>query len=124
MHSCSRKQVLNYEEISSITILIEARDNGFGQLRTTKEINIVVIDVNEAPLVPLNTIMHVLENSKEGTFVGTVTTTDPEDDTLSYRLMNSADNVFRMSKTGSLFVNKYVQNCKNENVVTIVLCHL
>ena len=124
MHSCSRKQVLNYEEISSITILIEVRDNGFGQLRTTKEINIVVIDVNEAPLVPLNTIMHVLENSKEGTFVGTVTTTDPEDDTLSYRLMNSADNVFRMSKTGSLFVNKYVQNCKNENVVTIVLCHL
>ena len=124
MHSCSRKQVLNYEEISSITILIEARDNGFGQLRTTKEINIVVLDVNEAPLVPLNTVMHVLENSKEGTFVGTVTTTDPEDDTLSYRLMNSADNVFRMSKTGSLFVNKYVQNCKNENVVTIVLCHL
>ena len=124
MHSCSRKQVLNYEEISSITILIEVRDNGFGQLRTTKELNIVVIDVNEAPLVPLNTIMHVLENSKEGTFVGTVTTTDPEDDTLSYRLMNSADNVFRMSKTGSLFVNKYVQNCKNENVVTIVLCHL
>ena len=112
MHSCSRKQVLNYEEISSITILVEVRDNGFGQLRTTKEINIVVIDVNEAPLVPLNTIMHVLENSKEGTFVGTVTTTDPEDDTLSYRLMNSADNVFRMSKTGSLFVNKYVQKLK------------
>ena len=65
--------------------------------------------------------MHVLENSKEGTFVGTVTTTDPEDDTLSYRLMNSADNVFRMSKTGSLFVNRYVLRLKNENIV-IELC--
>jgi hypothetical protein len=118
----TRAITIDHERIHSISLLIEARDNGFGQLRTTTEINIIIQDVNEPPFAPAATKFYIAENSLDGTLVGTVTTNDPEDDTLRYRLLSSSS-FFRLSASGTLYIsgNTLDYEMSQEHVLTVAV---
>ena len=103
---------LNYEEDSTFTLNIYVADK-YG-LSDTMDLVINVQNVNEVPTALSfvhddnddNTIV-VDENSPVGTFISTLTTTDPDiGDTHNYALGNEADaNAFRISND-SLLVNQ------------------
>ena len=110
--------LLNHERISSVVVVVEARDNGFGQLRAMTEVTVLIEDQNESPLT-LTTVVsnsnhqqiptfYVAENAAVGTWVGNVQTRDPDGDALVYRVVNRVADMpalpFRLSTTGDVYV--------------------
>ena len=120
---------LDYEEDSIFTLNIYVTDKD--GLSDTMDIVIKVRNVNEAPTALSfvhddnddNTIV-VDENSPVGTFISTLTTTDPDiGDTHTYALGNEADaNAFRISND-SLLVNQLFnfETDANGNTYTFTL---
>ena len=110
--------LLNHERISSVVVVVEARDNGFGQLRTTTEVTVLIEDRNEAPLALTTVVLnsnhqqtptfYVAENAAVGTWVGNVQTQDPDGDALVYRVINGGADLpalpFRVSTGGDVYV--------------------
>ena len=75
---------LDFETTTSFTLLVEVEDNGQGNLSDQATVTIDVLDVNEVPIVG-DYSFTVEENSSNGTIIGTVTGTDPDQgQTLTY----------------------------------------
>ena len=68
---------LNFEVIPGFSLIIKVQDNGTGNLSSQATITISLLNVNEAPLIT-NQSFSVLENSANGTIVGTILATDPD----------------------------------------------
>ncbi|MAT98165.1 MAG: hypothetical protein CL608_13555 [Anaerolineaceae bacterium] len=92
--------LLDFEALGTtphFTLTVQIEDSGM--LTDTAVINIDIIDVNEAPTVDPDTFT-VAENSSNGTPVGTVTSSDPEDDSLIYDIVGGdPDNIFNIGST-------------------------
>ena len=99
-------RILDFETKNSYTLSITADDGkGGGDFDTT--FTITVQNVNEAPTEIMLSNNSIDENSPVGTFISTLTTTDPDiGDTHTYALGNEADaNAFLISND-SLLVNQ------------------
>ena len=89
---------LNRETTSTYTLTVRASD---GSLSGTANFTVNVTDVNEAPVVTAqNAAFTVAENANNGTAVGTVAATDPENDRLTFTITNgNTSNVFAINGT-------------------------
>ena len=75
---------LDRETTSTYTLTVRASD---GSLSGTANFTVNVTDVNEAPVVTAqNAAFTVAENATNGTAVGTVAATDPENDPLTFSI--------------------------------------
>lgn len=75
-------------------IIVQVSD---GKLIDTQAIAIGVKNVNEAPTVPTLAGTVVKENVPIGSVVGTFSSKDPEGKTLSYKLLDTAGGLFKLS---------------------------
>ncbi|WP_421590347.1 M10 family metallopeptidase C-terminal domain-containing protein [Shinella sp. M27] len=68
-----------------------------GRLIDTQALAVSVKDVNEAPTVPTLSGTAVKENVATGTLVGTFASKDPDGKALSYKLLDTAGGLFKLS---------------------------
>jgi Ca2+-binding RTX toxin-like protein len=68
-----------------------------GKLIDTQALAVSVKNVNEPPTVPTLSGTAVKENVATGTLVGTFASKDPEGKALSYKLLDTADGLFKLS---------------------------
>ncbi|MGC8742442.1 MAG: Ig-like domain-containing protein, partial [Verrucomicrobiia bacterium] len=116
--------LLNYEAIQTWQLLVKVTDNGTPSLSSTGTVTIAVIDVNEAPVISPQTFT-VPENSANGTAVGTVLATDPDNgQTLNYQIISGNTNgAFAInSANGQITVaNSAMLNYETAPVWTLVV---
>ena len=102
---------LDHEIANAYRLMIEVRDDGFGQLRAQTAIDILVLDVNEPPTAPSVlveeisgvTIFAVAEDADIGTRLGNLAASDPENDALRFSLLQQSQNgIFSVSSDGVL----------------------
>ncbi len=84
------KAGLDHEAAGTHTIRVKVSD---GLNSQAQDIQITIGDVNEAPIGGGNSVA-VTEGAGEGTVVGVITATDPEDQELTYSLDAASDEVF------------------------------
>ena len=84
--------LLNFERASTTSILASCRDSGFPAETLTKQLTIVIDDVNEKPIALTMSRTTVAENAADE-LVGILTTSDPDiSDTLfTYTLVKGSD---------------------------------
>ena len=92
---------LNYELKSLYKIIVRSTDSGSPPRYFDKTFDVRVLDVNEIPTAVALPSNDVPENSAKGTLVGSLTTTDPDNQatvrqTFTYTLINSADGRFEI----------------------------
>jgi hypothetical protein len=106
MLTVSNTSVLNFEITPTFSIVVKVQDNGTGYLTNQATVTINLLNVNEAPLIN-NQTFSVVENSANGTALGTVVASDPDaGQTLTYSILSgNSDNTFAInSSTGALSV--------------------
>lgn len=111
---------LNFETTPTFSLQIRVGDGGNPSLSTTQTVVVHVTDVNEAPALTLNQNFVVNENALNGTTVGTVLATDPDQSapngTLNYSIIGgNTNNAFTIN---SLNGNISVANSSALNVVS------
>ena len=97
---------LNYETDPAFALVVQVRENGADSLRSQAPVNIVLIDVNEPPVIS-NQAFSVNEHSANGTIVGSVIATNPEPgQTITYAILSgNKNNAFAIhSSTGAIVV--------------------
>ena len=93
---------LDYEDAASHQVTVEVSD---GTNTTSQAFTINLGDANEAPEAVTLSNNTVGENASDGTVIGTVSASDPEDEGLTYRLANDADGRFQIdANTGEISV--------------------
>ena len=94
------------EREQACSLLIRATDNGDPRLSNTATFNVLITDINEeAPkFVPTRPVGEVAENSKNGTSVLTLETTDGDGDFVRYRALGGATAIFDVSTSGLISV--------------------
>ncbi len=70
-------EILNFENITSIALIIKVQDNGVGNLSSQATITVSIIDINEEPAIS-NQSFIVSEKSALGTIIGKVVASDPD----------------------------------------------
>jgi len=98
----SNTTLLNYESVTSYTLIVRATDNGspaaFDQETIT--INISDIPENTAPTVNALGPLSVAENAAVNTVVGTATGSDAEGNTITWSITaGNTDNIFAINAT-------------------------
>jgi hypothetical protein len=104
--SVANSSALNYESNSTFSLTVEVEDNGAGSLTDQAIITVNLNDVNESPNISTASFA-VNENSANGTSVGTVTASDPDNgQTLSFSIIGgNASGAFQInSNTGLISV--------------------
>ena len=104
---------LNHEEFDSFTLAIKVTDSnwdGLGAKTDAKSVEIIVGDVNENPSVASGQSFTIVGFSKNGTEVGIVSATDPDDgDTIKYAIADNnsnPNNAFAINEdSGKITVN-------------------
>ena len=122
-----RRPLIDYEGRSKYEIVVQARDDGPGEMTGTALATVIIGDVNEDP-VANDATMAVDENSAAGTRVGFITGSDVDaGDTLalvwSIDLGNS-DGAFRVDTTnglGEIILEKDVLNFEVQPVRTLTM---
>ncbi|MHC1775972.1 MAG: cadherin domain-containing protein, partial [Lentimicrobium sp.] len=105
--SVANSQALNYEVIPSFSLIVRATDNGSPVLYSEATVTISIINVNEPPVIN-NQTFTLTEQSPNGTTVGTVAASDPDNgQILSYSITSgNTSSAFSISPTsGVLTVN-------------------
>ena len=94
------------EREQACSLLIQAMDNGTPRLSNTATFNVLITDINEeAPVfVPTRPVGEIPENSKNGTSVLTLETTDGDGDFVRYRAIGGATPTFDLSTSGLISV--------------------
>lgn len=97
---------LNYEATSQLSIVVRSTDTGTPPLHVDKAFTVKISDVNEAPTLVWLATSNVDENSPVGTTVGSLQTTDPDNErsrqiqtatqTHTYTLLDSAQGRFKI----------------------------
>lgn len=106
--SVNNSTAVDFDTSPTITLTIGATDNGTPALTGFGTVTIRLGNVNEPPVIDPQT-MSVPENSANGTLVGTVTATDPDNQqTLAYQIVSgNGDGAFAInSTTGAVTVAK------------------
>jgi hypothetical protein len=85
----------DYEAKNSYTISITAADST--NATYSKEFTVNVIDVNESPSTPVLSANSVPENDSIGSIIGTISSVDPENDSLTYSLSGTDAASFSIS---------------------------
>ncbi|MEZ5199616.1 MAG: cadherin repeat domain-containing protein, partial [Bacteroidales bacterium] len=79
---------LNFETNPAFNLTVRAQDNGPGNLFSEATITVNLSDVNEIPLIS-NQSFTISENTSNGTSVGTVVASDPDNgQTLTYSIIS------------------------------------
>jgi len=80
---------LDYETVTSVTLLVRATDSGNPAKSTTATVTVAINDVNESPMMSAQTYS-VAENAANGTVVGTVLASDVDaGQSLTYEIFAS-----------------------------------
>ncbi len=96
------KNALNYEVMSSYVLTLRVSD---GKTASEAKITVAVGDVNESPTIK-NQAFSVNENSPKGAYVGMVSASDPDSNTLTYSITaGNTGNAFAISSAGQITVN-------------------
>ncbi|MEZ5082513.1 MAG: cadherin repeat domain-containing protein [Bacteroidales bacterium] len=105
--SVNNPSVLNYEVISTFNLVVMVIDNGTIPLSASAAISISLNDINESPQID-DQQFAVNENTSNGTTVGTVAASDPDNgQSLNYSISSgNTNNAFSLNATnGQLLVN-------------------
>ncbi|MBK9356489.1 MAG: cadherin domain-containing protein [Bacteroidales bacterium] len=98
--------VINYEYISEFSLTVRVTDNGTGNLWSQATITVNLNNLNEAPVLNLNTF-NVNQFAPNGTFVGVINGSDPDlGQTVTYQIISgNTSNAFNLnSSNGALNV--------------------
>jgi hypothetical protein len=90
--------MLDYESINAFYLTVRVTDNGTGNLWSAATITVALNDINEAPVLnPVN--LTVAEFAPNGTFVGIVTATDPDQgQSLTFQIISgNTSNAFHVN---------------------------
>ena len=68
---------INYESASSFALIVRVTDNGTGNLWSQATITINILNINEPPVIS-NQAFSIAQNLPNGTLVGTVQASDPD----------------------------------------------
>jgi hypothetical protein len=68
---------INFEVTPTFALIVKVQDNGTGNLSSQANITVSLIDINEVPVIG-NQSFSVIENSANGTTVGTINSIDPD----------------------------------------------
>ncbi len=95
---------------SAFHVVIDYFDKNDTTIKTTHNVPITLIDVNEPPKITTDSV-EVKENVEKGTVVDTIKATDPDvyDSVLTYTLVEDESGCFDVSKSGVITVK--VDNC-------------
>jgi hypothetical protein len=97
---------LNYELVTSFTLIVRATDNGTPNLFDEETITINLIDLpeNTAPVITPAGPFSAAENAAVNTVVGTVNATDAESNTITYSIQaGNTANIFAINaSTGAI----------------------
>ncbi|CAL1533863.1 unnamed protein product, partial [Lymnaea stagnalis] len=97
---------LDFETSPTVSLTLEVSDSGSPAYKYKKTITANVLDVNEPPSDVKLLNNKVEENSVDGTLVGTLQTTDPDNkDGFVYSLLDSANGKFRIQDDKILVVS-------------------
>lgn len=96
-------------------LIVQASD---GKLIDTQSLQVRVGNVNEAPLALALTATTVKENAA-ATLVGTFSARDPEGKALTYKLLDSADGLFKLSGAGLVTAKAIDYERVQKDTVTI-----
>ena len=97
---------LNFETTPTFALVVKVEDNGTENLSSQATVNISLTDVNEVPVIN-NQSFSIAENSANGTIVGTVIATNPDEgQTLTYSILsgNTSEAFAIRASTGVLTV--------------------
>ena len=103
----SNSAMLDYETTPVFILTVQVQDDGVGNLTAQAAITVNLTDVNEVPDIQ-NQSFTIIENSANGTLLGTVTATDPDaGQSLTYSITSGNTNsAFTIdSQTGELTVS-------------------
>ena len=90
--SVSNSSALNFEAITTYTLIVNVQDNGTGNLSSQASITLNILNLNEPPVVN-NQIFSIDANAANGTLVDTVFATDPDaGQTLAYSILSGNTN--------------------------------
>jgi uncharacterized delta-60 repeat protein len=116
--------LLNYEAVTSVTLLVTATDNGSPALTGSGAITISIQNVNERPTISAQSFF-VAENSANGGLIGTVAASDVDaGQTLMYQISSStlAGAISINSATGQLTVaNSALLNFESVTQINLVV---
>lgn len=95
---------LDFETNPSFTLVVAAIDDGDGNLYALQEIEVILEDINEAPYAQ-DFVSDLSSYSQNGLLVGNLEAFDPEDDALSYEIVDgNEDGAFSISTSGNLLI--------------------
>ena len=100
---------LNFEILPSFSLIIKVEDDGIGNMSAQAIITVNLLDINETPQID-DQVFAIDEFSANGTEVGTIIATDPDNgQTLTYSILSgNIDNAFLLNpETGVLTVLDY-----------------
>ncbi|MGV8964415.1 MAG: cadherin domain-containing protein, partial [Candidatus Saccharimonadaceae bacterium] len=117
----ANSQSLNYESIPSFHLIVRVTDNGTGNLWAQSTISVNLININENPLIS-NQAFSVVQNSTNGTIVGTVAASDPDQSQiLSYSITaGNANNTLTINtSTGVITVANSATLIQGSVILTV-----
>lgn len=126
MITVNNTSTLNYEEIPEFGLKIQTQDNGPGQLISEAIITIILIDVNEVPIIA-DQSFEIYEMSASNFQIGSVQAEDPDfNQLLTYSILpgtNDSKPVFQINaETGALIIsNQNLINYEENPVYNLVI---
>jgi len=101
------KATINFEATPQFLLSVKAQDNGSPANSRTQTITVNIANLNEAPNFLAPTTFTIQENRPNGTVVGTVITSDPENNTRTYSITaGNTNNGFAINAaSGQIIVN-------------------
>jgi len=94
------KATINFEATPQFLLSVKAQDNGSPANSRTQTITVNIANLNEAPSFLAPTTFTIQENRPNGTVVGTVITSDPENNTRTYSITaGNTNNAFAINAT-------------------------
>ncbi|MHC1775973.1 MAG: cadherin domain-containing protein, partial [Lentimicrobium sp.] len=123
--SIADASAIDFETNPYFTLIVEVTDNGQPQLSASALVTVTLSDLNEAPAISGNTLFSVNEHVSQGTQVGTISATDPDEgQALTYSIISgNTGNVFAIaSSNGQIVVSGDIcfENCSQYNLVVRV----
>jgi parallel beta-helix repeat protein len=113
---------LNFEDTPVFSLVVNAQDNGIGNLFSQATVTVTLLDQNEAPIIN-NQAFTAIENSINGTFIGTVVADDPDaGQTSSFSIISGNINgTFSINSSNGVISVSNSSGLNYENIQTFAL---